>query len=122
MRISHAYETIEETVTRHPTKEEKIAQLEKKKRSLLHEMKMLSVQMHEWITSGVVSQMGEADKYPDCPKIPDSETRHVVTKDETTKTRVLKTFARFALAREILSCSVMPELEALQGTTPKVDK
>lgn len=115
MRMSHSYDSIEETVIRELSRDEKIAQLERKKRSLLHEMKILSVQMRDWITSNVVSQMGDIDKHPDAPKIPDSETRRVLTKDENLKMRVLKTFARFALAREIMSNSVLPELEELQN-------
>lgn len=116
VRINHSYETIEEAVTRQPSREEKITQLERKKRSLLHEMKMLSTQIHGWITSGVISQLNEAEKHVDAPKIPDSETRRILTTDATLQTVVLKTFARFAHAREILSNSVMVELEELQKT------
>ncbi len=77
-------------------------------------MKILSMKMHDWIEAGVISQMGDKDKHPDTMTIPDSETRHILTKDPHTQQYVLKVFARFTTAREILSNSVMPELEALQ--------
>lgn len=114
MKVSHVYESIDESDARKPTKEEHITLLERKKRSLLHELKILSVQMHDWIEAGVVSQMSEADKYPNHVAIPDSTTRRILTTNLILQQKVLNTFARFSTAKEILSNSVMPELEALQ--------
>lgn len=114
MRITHVYESIDESNVREVSREENIALLERKKRSLLHELKMLSVTMNQMMTSGVVSQMGEASKHPSQPIIPDSETRCVLATDPHTQEKALKTFARFAMVREILSTSVMSELLVLQ--------
>jgi hypothetical protein len=114
MRITHVYESIDESNTRPPSREENIALLERKKRSLLHELKILSMQMNQFITSGVVSQMGEAKNHPNAPVMPDSETRCILTEDPQLQQRVLKVFGRFTTAREILASSVMPELDALE--------
>lgn len=121
MKISHVYETIDESVTRKPSRDEQIACLERKKRSLLHEMKILSVQMKTWTDAGYVSQMGETAKYPDKPKIPDSE-RHILTTDECLSQKMLRTFARFTTAKEILGNSIMPELQTLQTEQDKGEK
>ena len=116
MKFGPVFESIDEAITKPLTREGEIALLERKKRAMLHELKIVSIQMHDWISAGVVSQMGDADKHPDAPKIPDSETRRVLTKDPTLQQRVFRTFARFNTAKEILSNSIMPELEALQKT------
>lgn len=115
VKLSHLYESIDESNARKPTREEHIALLERKKRSLLHELKILSVQISQWITKNIISQMGDGDKHPDAIKIPDSETRRILTKDPLLQQKILKTFARFTTAREILSNSVMPELDALNS-------
>lgn len=95
------------------SKEEEIIFLEKKKRALLHHLKLLSSKMNVWIKTGVVSQMGET-KTESGIKIPDSESRYIISTDPHLQQVVLKTFARFTLTREMLTNSVMPELEALQ--------
>lgn len=114
MRIIHVYDTIDESDTRKLTREESIALLERKKRALLHELKILSVEMNGYIVNGAVSQMGEAKNHPNKPVMPDSETRCLLTEDPHLQQKIIKVFGRFTTAREILASSVMPELEALQ--------
>lgn len=101
------------------TKEERIAQLERRKSSLLHELKIISGRMAYLVKIGAVSDMSDSDKHPNCPTIPDAETRRILTKDPTLTKKVLLVFARFSLVKEIFSNSVMPELEALQNKGEK---
>lgn len=107
-------ELIEESDTRPLSIAENIALLDRRKRSLLHELKILSITMNGWIVGGVISQMGETSKYPNAPVIPESETRCILTEDPLLKEKVLKTYARFANVREILSNGVMADLEELE--------
>lgn len=115
MRISHVFESIDESNTRKPTKEENVVLLERKKRSLLHELKILSQQMNHFIVSGAVSQMGEASKHPNATVMPESDSRCILTEDPHTHQKVLKVFGRFAIVKEILTTSVLKELEQLQN-------
>ncbi len=101
------------------SKQERIDLLERRKMSILHEMKIVAERIFNMIKAGLVSDADSADngdqsKFKDCPKIPSSDKRYLLTKDPVQQKQVLHTFARFSNLKDIFNSSILLELKKLQ--------